>query len=99
MYEAKITGVISSIKEQSSLSASWILFPNPAKSIVSVRTDKNSAGMTYSIFDNMGRAWLNGNLEAYETAIQIHSLPAGLYFIKAMDDDGNAKVFRFLVQE
>jgi hypothetical protein len=99
MYEAKITGVISSIKEQSSSSASWILFPNPAKSIVSVRTDKNSAGMTYAIFDNMGRAWLNGNLEAYETAIQIHSLPAGLYFIKAMDDDGNAKVFRFLVQE
>jgi hypothetical protein len=47
----------------------------------------------------MGRTWLNGTLEAYETAIQIQSLPAGMFFIKAMDADGNAKVSRFLVQE
>jgi len=99
MYETKINGVISNVKEQTKANSNWVLFPNPAKSVVSVRTDKNNAGLPYEIFDNMGRSYISGNLDAYETLIQINSLPPGLFFIKAMDDEGNAKVFRFLVQE
>jgi hypothetical protein len=99
MYEAKIKGIISGVRQNNVSQASWLLYPNPAQSIISVRTDKNSEGLNYVVFDNMGRTWLNGTLEAYETAIQIQSLPAGMFFIKAMDADGNAKVSRFLVQE
>jgi hypothetical protein len=99
MYEAKIKGIISGVRQNNVSNAPWLLYPNPAKSIISVRTDKNSEGLNYVVFDNMGRTWLNGTLEAYETAIQIQSLPAGMFFIKAMDADGNAKVSRFLVQE
>jgi hypothetical protein len=99
MYEAKIKGIISGVHQNNVSQASWLLYPNPAQSIISVRTDKNSEGLNYIVFDNMGRTWLNGTLEAYETAIQIQSLPAGMFFIKAMDADGNAKVSRFLVQE
>lgn len=99
MYEAKIKGIISGVRQNNVNHASWLVYPNPAQSIISVRTDKNSEGLNYVVFDNMGRTWLNGTLEAYETVIQIQSLPAGMFFIKAMDADGNAKVSRFLVQE
>lgn len=99
MYQTSIKGVISSVAEKSKSESNWVLFPNPTKSAISVRTDKNNSGLQYTIFDNMGREQLSGVLDAYETKISVQTLASGIYFIKSMDSDGNAKVFRFLVQE
>ncbi|MCG9879211.1 MAG: T9SS type A sorting domain-containing protein [Bacteroidia bacterium] len=99
MYQTTVKGVISSVSEKSKSESQWTLFPNPTKSAISIRTDKNNGGLQYSIFDNMGREHLSGILDAYETRISVQTLAAGIYFIKSMDAEGNAKVFRFLVQE
>lgn len=99
MYATQIKGVISDVKEQTKTEHSWVLYPNPAKSFISVRTDKNRSKQPYEIYDMVGKKHSAGLMDSYETQIDISTLPAGFYLLKSTDEDGNSYVGRFLVKE
>ncbi|MDZ4668207.1 MAG: FG-GAP-like repeat-containing protein [bacterium] len=98
MYSAKINGVISSVKEQTNETPNWVLYPNPAQSFISVRTDKNCSKLGFEIYDLLGQLQSSGKMDAYETKIDLSSLTPGIYFLKGSDLEGNSYVARFLVQ-
>ncbi len=99
MYSTDVKGVISHVAEQAKGTQKWVLYPNPAKSIISVRTDKNMDKQSYEIFDLMGKMMQKGEMDAYETQINILELPAGIYLLKSSDLEGNVYVSRFLIED
>ena len=99
MYSTDVKGVISHVAEQAKGTQNWVLYPNPAKSIISVRTDKNMDKQSYEIFDLMGKMMQKGEMDAYETQINILELPAGIYLLKSSDLEGNVYVSRFLIED
>ena len=99
MYTTQVKGVISNIAEQTKRSQNWVLYPNPAQSIISVRTDKNMSEQNYEIFDLVGKMVGNGKMEGYETRINILGLGEGIYLLKSTDGEGNVYVSRFLVED
>jgi hypothetical protein len=99
MYSTEVKGVISHVAEQANGTQNWVLYPNPAKSIISVRTDKNMDKQSYEIFDLMGKIMQKGEMDAYETRINILELPAGIYLLKSSDLEGNVYVSRFLIED
>ena len=66
-----------------SASASFSLYPNPAKNVLFVETRLGTSlqTQTYRITNLMGQTILSGNNTAETQQINIESLPAGLYFI------------------
>ncbi len=99
MYSTQVKGVISSITEQTKRAQNWVLYPNPAQSIISVRTDKNMSEQNYEIYDLVGKMVGNGKMEGYETSINILGLGEGIYLLKSTDGEGNVYVSRFLVED
>jgi hypothetical protein len=99
MYSTQVKGVISGIKEQAKSAQNWVLYPNPAQSIISVRTDKNMSNQSYEIYDLVGKMVGNGKMEGYETRINILGLGEGIYLLKSTDREGNVYVSRFLVED
>ena len=69
---SKVVSVeVSSIKKMQ-------VFPNPARDIVSVVTEKTG---DYTISDLSGREILRGPLSDYQTNIQVSNLQSGVYFL------------------
>lgn len=99
MYSTQVKGVISRVSEQVNSAQNWVLYPNPAQSIISVRTDKNMSNQSYEIYDLVGKMVGSGKMEGYETRINILGFKAGIYLLKSTDREGNVYVSRFLVEE
>ncbi len=55
------------------------VFPNPAQSVINVKTDSKLIGETYSIYDNTGRVVLTGKLNSQNTTIELENLSGGIY--------------------
>jgi hypothetical protein len=61
------------------------LYPNPVKSVLNVKVDSNFISQPYSIVDGLGRVVLNGNLNEFDTAINVEQLSKGIYYLKLSD--------------
>ena len=57
------------------------VFPNPAQSVINVKSDGKLIGSVYSIYDNTGRVVLSGKLNAEITTIELGNLSGGIYMI------------------
>lgn len=55
------------------------VFPNPAQSIINVKTDSKLIGSVYSIFDNNGRVVQVGKINSENTTIELGNLSSGIY--------------------
>jgi len=55
------------------------VFPNPARSVISIKADSKLIGSVYSIYDNTGRVLLSGKLNAESTTIELGNLSGGIY--------------------
>ena len=55
------------------------VFPNPAESVINVKTDSKLIGDVYSIYDNTGRVVLTGKLNSQNTTIELGNLSGGIY--------------------
>lgn len=55
------------------------VFPNPAQSIINVKTDSKLIGSVYSIFDNNGRVVHAGKINSENTTIELGNLSSGIY--------------------
>jgi hypothetical protein len=55
------------------------VFPNPAQSIINVKTDSKLLGSVYSIIDNKGRIVQTGKINSENTTIELGNLSSGIY--------------------
>ncbi|RYZ19296.1 MAG: T9SS type A sorting domain-containing protein, partial [Sphingobacteriales bacterium] len=65
------------------------MFPNPAKSNLSITSIGDFKNEDYIIIDPLGRKWLQGKLSGHTSMINIKDLASGIYFIKT----GNTGVY------
>jgi len=96
MYEPILKGIISSNPSHEKLDFRWTIFPNPATSLVSVRTNYLNQSMRYFVYDLLGNNLLDGFLEQQQTDISIEALPSGLYVVRILGENETASFGKFL---
>ena len=65
----------------------FVVYPNPASDYVTVKTNAVDIGASYFVRDQLGRIVSAGKLAAEISAIDIHELPAGIYFLEITGED------------
>jgi hypothetical protein len=65
------------------------LWPNPAQDLLNVESEKNQME-SISILDMNGKTILHKNITDFQTTLDISSLSSGVYFIKAIYQEGIA---------
>ena len=55
------------------------VFPNPAQSVINVKSDSKLIGTIYTIYDNTGRAVMTGKINSENTTIDLGNLYGGVY--------------------
>ena len=89
---ARITFTYTSLAvKEHAFEKSFAVYPNPAKDIITIKTNDNSLGLKYWVTDQMGRQSLNGTITERETVIDINQLASGVYFIQ-MEQNKNQTI-------
>ncbi|MEY3084646.1 MAG: hypothetical protein RL037_826 [Bacteroidota bacterium] len=55
------------------------VFPNPAQSVINIKTNINLIGSFYVIYDNLGKIIIKGKITSEDTTIELGNLSAGIY--------------------
>jgi hypothetical protein len=71
-----------------------IVFPNPAKSHITVTADASMLGSSYTIYDNSGKAVLFGKITTENTLIELEDLSGGLYLLRV--GENTKKTFKII---
>ena len=69
-----------------------LLYPNPVINVLNIKVDNSLINQPYTIFDSLGRIVLKGNLDDFETTINVEQLSKGIYYLKV----SNNKVSKFI---
>ena len=67
--------------EQEDINSNIIVFPNPAKNELRIRTMNHLVGSDFTIYSAIGQKILTGKIEAENTFVNISNLLKGVYFI------------------
>lgn len=77
---SSVTGI-----EETILSNTFSIYPNPANDIIHVNTYTNLINESYTITNTLGQTILDGELENEHSTINIQSLSSGIYFLQLGD--------------
>lgn len=75
------------------IDSSFIVYPNPAKNEINVKTNTNNLGSSYSIYDQLGKSVLTGKLNTENSIINIGNLSKGVYTFSIGDKPKTNKKF------
>ncbi|MGB0391717.1 MAG: CotH kinase family protein [Salibacteraceae bacterium] len=78
----KSNETLSSVSAISSVNDDFIVYPNPAKSIIDVKVSSSFVNEILSIYSMGGRLMLEQELEESTTTIDVSSLESAVYIIK-----------------
>ncbi len=73
-----------------------ILYPNPAESVIFLKSSDTDFEGNYRIFDTSGRLLQSGPARGQNFSVDVSGLPEGIFFIQ-MDTNGGGVVKRFVV--
>lgn len=59
--------------------------PNPADSLLTIKTENLSKILPYQIIDSSGNVMLKGQIQTNDTSINVRNLPVGKYFILSLN--------------
>jgi hypothetical protein len=79
--------------EEHGMDAGITLYPNPAADGLSIHRANNSSHLPYRITDALGRTVATGEITSENTSLDIHSLRAGMYFLRIDDSKGTTLKF------
>jgi len=74
----------------------FIIYPNPASTEIKVFIEKFNASVNYSIYDQLGKIVLSGNLDSELTTIDISDFSQGTYFFVA--NENTSRISRLIKQ-
>jgi ELWxxDGT repeat protein len=72
-----------------------VLFPNPATSQITIKTNEKLIETNYSVLNIMGQTMRSGKINSDNTLLEVEDLPGGSYFVRVLSKDGD-KVSRFI---
>ncbi|MBC7381605.1 MAG: T9SS type A sorting domain-containing protein [Bacteroidia bacterium] len=98
VYQAQISGVISGVKLQQVAEPTFVIYPNPAKELLTIKGDYNLNGMKYTIVNLIGEVIGNGEFTSYLNELNVSDLLPGLYIISASNINGQKLNARFLIR-
>ncbi|WP_431486226.1 T9SS type A sorting domain-containing protein [Lewinella sp.] len=86
---------IVGVNEQ--IDAEIMLFPNPVRDLLLLKTPSSLKATNYSIYNSDGRKVYSGLIEAEQTTINISEFPSGAYVIELMHSEGiiRKKIIKF----
>jgi hypothetical protein len=67
------------------------VYPNPATSLLTIKSDALKAGINYCVIDKLGRKVISGTTTGQENNISVQILPAGLYFLQLQGTNMSAR--------
>ena len=70
------------------------VYPNPAGNFISISSNEQLAGSSFSITDELGRVVMQGKLEGKTTTLNIEQLPQGLFMIRIGEQ--NQKIIKLV---
>ncbi|HQX03889.1 MAG TPA: FG-GAP-like repeat-containing protein [Flavobacterium sp.] len=76
--------------------SNFVLYPNPAKDFVTLKSSTTSSIVSVEIFDLNGRKVLTSDV--VKETISVQSLSVGTYLLLAKDSDGNLSTQKFIKQ-
>jgi hypothetical protein len=65
------------------------LYPNPALSVLNIKTNENLANQTYAITDALGKIVLKGKLNEGDNSFNVEHLSKGIYYLKVSDKNAS----------
>lgn len=77
---SSVTGI-----QESTLSNSFSIYPNPANNIIHINTSTSLTNESYNIVNTLGQTVLDGKLENEHSIINIETLQSGIYFLQLGD--------------
>jgi hypothetical protein len=75
----------------------FIIYPNPADNVITIKANISVSGSTYSISDQRGRKILEGKLMEETTSVDITTLTNGIYFLNI--GERNQRTFKIIKQD
>ena len=70
------------------------IYPNPTKGLIHIKSEENLSGLTFTIYDHLGRSVFSESRYINDNNIDIESLPRGVYTLRI--SGATPKSFRFL---
>ena len=71
------------------------IFPNPTSELLNIKT-ADFKGVTYSLYDGMGKLVLQNKLFSKQTSIQVSHLATGSYSLVLADKNQKLKTFQLI---
>jgi hypothetical protein len=70
------------------------VFPNPTLNVVNIEVSPEYVGLTFSVFDRIGRVVKKGTLDSQVNTLDIGNLPNGLYFFIIDSNQKQVKIIK-----
>jgi hypothetical protein len=74
----------------------FTVFPNPTAKELVITTDVLNQQLGYELYDMNSKLIQKGDISAYETTLDLNSLPASAYFLKVYQNDTQVKSFKII---
>lgn len=71
------------------------IFPNPTSEIINIKTG-DFDGVTYSLYDGMGKLVLRDKLSSQQSAVQVSQLATGKYALILSSENQKLKTFQLI---
>lgn len=81
-------GDLSGVNENARPNSSVSVYPNPANSSVTVSVKNNQEQVSVSVLDISGRELMQTSFTGEQTQLNISELPAGMYFVRIVSENG-----------
>ncbi len=73
-----------------------VVFPNPFRDIVSLKTNYSNQPVTYTLLDNVGRQILKGVIYQETAILPMNGIASGAYSLKVQDGYGNRVIVKLI---
>ena len=65
-----------------------VLFPNPAKNQLTIKTNEKLSGSNYVILNITGHTVHSGKINSNNTVLEVGDLPGGIYMVQIQSGNG-----------
>ena len=95
--QQSIEFVTLSNPELTALTLKALTYPNPTTDfIILALKDANLTGLSYTMYDQLGRLVNKGTVATFETKIGMKSLPIGVYILRVQQNNKALKTFKII---
>ena len=81
--------------DETSINLEMAVYPNPATDYLTLKV-KNSKGLTYQLYDELGRIIIKEKITGRNTRINLDKLASATYFLSVQDKNRILKTFKII---